>query len=205
MWPLVSPLLLLTGVAHASQQGNRPIAQRAADNWPIKTGYVAFGDSYGAGMGTGTTSSNACRVGSNNFGALLNKWTNNKNVDYQEKVCSGDTTVGLNRQIKEWTNPSKADVATVSIGGNDLGFSNLAWYCVLTPTGNQEKNSANFEATKAKATQLLTDTGPNGMNAKLRNTYQAILDKSGRQVSTKLLSVFSHSTNFYSGLSYLCH
>ena len=30
------------------------------------TGYVHFGDSYASGMGTGTTSSDSCRVGSNN-------------------------------------------------------------------------------------------------------------------------------------------
>jgi hypothetical protein len=85
---------------------------RRTTYWPIKSGYVAFGDSYGAGLGTGATSTDACRVGSNNFGSLLNQWTNNPNVNYQQKVCSGDTTVGLNRQIDEWKWPSLADVVT---------------------------------------------------------------------------------------------
>jgi hypothetical protein len=141
-------------------------------------------------MGTGTTSTDKCRVGSHNFGAPINKWTNNPNVDYQERVCSGDTTVGLNGQIRAWTNPSKTNVATVSIGGNDLGFSDLAWYCVLTPTGHQQENSAKCEEKKAAATQLLTDTGPNGMGVKLTNAYQAILDKSGSKVSPVLILFF---------------
>ena len=34
------------------------------------TGYVHFGDSYASGMGTGTTSSDSCRVGSNNCESL---------------------------------------------------------------------------------------------------------------------------------------
>ena len=34
------------------------------------TGYVHFGDSYASGMGTGTTSSDSCRVGSNNCKSL---------------------------------------------------------------------------------------------------------------------------------------
>src|SRR5436309_3520715 len=116
MWSLASSIIILSGVAHASQDGqHRALLQRAPDNWPIKTGYVAFGDSFGAGMGTGKTSTDGCRIGSNNFGDLLNRWTNNPNVDFQKKVCSGDTSVGLNRQIDEWTNPRKADVATISM------------------------------------------------------------------------------------------
>jgi hypothetical protein len=69
-------------------------------------------------VGAGNTLTDKCRVGSNNFGNLLYQWTNNPKVDYQSKVCSGDTTVGLSRQIDEWAKPGKADATTVSMGGS---------------------------------------------------------------------------------------
>lgn len=74
-----------------------------------------------------------CRVGSNNFGKLLNQYTNNSNVVYQDLVCSGDTTTGLARQIDEWRkkDPSKFNLTTVSIGGNDIQFSNFVRNCVV--------------------------------------------------------------------------
>ena len=55
----------------SSSAARRTPLRRAPSNWPIKTGYVAFGDSYAAGMGTGVTSDDPCRVGSNNFAKLL--------------------------------------------------------------------------------------------------------------------------------------
>jgi hypothetical protein len=172
-------------IVNHSRGPRRSHFQRAPDNWPIKKGYVAFGDSYGAGMGTGTTTTDSCRVGSNNFADLLMRWTNNNNVDFQRKVCSGDTTVGLNRQIDEWKNPSKADIATVSIGGNDLGFSDLVWYCVVTPNTFKTgaSNRQKCVEKEAAARQLLDDNGDNGLGSKLTKAYKKILEKSGRDVS----------------------
>jgi hypothetical protein len=154
-------------------------------------GYVHFGDSYGAGMGTGTTSGDKCRVGENNFGDLLYKsWGDNK-MPFTKKVCSGDTTSGLDRQIKEWKDPDKVNVGTVSIGGNDLGFSDMAWNCILTP------NTAHFGATNRvncikaenKARGLMRDDGENGLKAKLKASYIKILEKSGRSVSRPFILV----------------
>ncbi|KPM41745.1 hypothetical protein AK830_g4814 [Neonectria ditissima] len=149
-------------------------------------------------MGTGTTTTDKCRIGSNNFGDLLNRWTNNPDVDFQRKVCSGDTTVGLNRQIDEWSNPSKADLATVSIGGNDVFFSDLVWYCVITPN-NARLGSTNRRLcleTEAKARQLLDDQGDDGLKAKFKSAYKKILAKSGRDdfhiYVTSYVGFFNH-------------
>jgi hypothetical protein len=152
-------------------------------------GYVHFGDSYGAGMGTGTTSGDKCRVGENNFGDLLYKsWGDNK-MPFEKKVCSGDTTTGLDRQIEEWKDPGKANVGTVSIGGNDLGFSDMAWYCILTPnTGHFGfTNRADCINAENKARRLMRDEGANGLKAKLKASYIKILQKSGRPVSLFIL------------------
>jgi lysophospholipase L1-like esterase len=161
--------------------------KRASDNWPIKTGYVAFGDSFAAGMGTGTTSTDRCRVGSNNFGNLLYTWTNNPLVQYQQMACSGDTTFGLNRQINEWQLPEIADVATISMGGNDLGFPDLVRYCVIIPypfSTPEEYNKQKCEVAKTKAKNLMNLSDGSGLQAKLRAAYTKILDKSTRAVSS---------------------
>lgn len=96
-------------------------------------GYVHFGDSYAAGMGTGTTTSDACRVDENKYGKVLyNFWKDDK-ISFESKVCSGDTTKGSNRQIDEWKDPQKAKVGTVSMGGINIGFYDLIQNCIITP------------------------------------------------------------------------
>lgn len=77
-------------------------------------GYVQFGDSYAAGMGTGTTTSDKCRVGSNNYGKLLYRWFNNGNIPFESRVCSGDTLSGVNNQINAWSSSNVPNVGTIS-------------------------------------------------------------------------------------------
>ncbi|KAH4220839.1 hypothetical protein HBI25_051500 [Parastagonospora nodorum] len=129
-------------------------------------GYVHFGDSYGAGMGTGTTSGDACRIGENNFGDLLYKSWNDKGIPYERKVCSGDTTKGLNRQIDEWKESNKTNVGTVSIGGNDVGFSDLVYDCIITPNTVRWGSTMRALCTDAqkKARDMMSDQGSDGIN-----------------------------------------
>ena len=172
----------LTAIVRTTQ-GQRAPMKRAPVDWPMRNGYVAFGDSFAAGMGTGKTSTDPCRVGSNNFGDLLYSWTNNPVVQYQQMACSGDTTFGLNRQIDDWLNPQVADLATISMGGNDVGFPELVRYCIITPNilGDNEQQC---EVAKTKAKNLMDLSDGTGLQAKLRAAYTKILDKSTRDVST---------------------
>lgn len=151
---------------------------------PTKKGYVAFGDSYAAGMGTGTTTQDGCRIGSNNFAELIKQKLNWNQLKYQLKMCSGDTTVGINRQINEWTDPQDYDMATMSVGGNDLDFGSMVKNCIL------EFNALDFfgwsqaecNKLKAQAKSSMTDRGPDGLLEKLRKAYSYVLDKSGSEV-----------------------
>ncbi|KAH3948791.1 hypothetical protein HBI56_121730 [Parastagonospora nodorum] len=145
-------------------------------------GYVHFGDSYGAGMGTGTTSGDACRVGENNFGDLLYKSWNDKGIPYERKVCSGDTIKGLNRQIDEWVDSNGTNVGTVSIGGNDVGFSDLVYDCIITPNTARWGSTMRALCTdvEKKARDMMSDQGSDGMKSKLKAAYRRILKKSGR-------------------------
>ena len=197
---LVLVISLLFCCAHAYPPprllSTETISRRTPNDWPIKTGYVAFGDSFAAGMGTGTTSTDPCRIGSNNFGALLDAWTNNDAVAFQQKACSGDTTIGLNRQIDEWTDPQQADVATVSMGGNDLKFSDLAWWCILTPTTWRLPATNKRYCNKAMdaAMKLMSDTSADGLTEKLKAAYARILEKSGRSVSRPVVALEPHES-----------
>ncbi len=124
-------------------------------------------------------------VGENNFGDLNYKSWNDNTISYQRKVCSGDTTKGLDRQINEWSNQANVNVGTVSIGGNDLGFSDLVWYCIITPNTNQFGSTTRQLCIDAenKAKAMMADQVESGMKNKLKSAYLNILKKSGRDVS----------------------
>ncbi|KAI0535443.1 hypothetical protein GGR58DRAFT_504263 [Xylaria digitata] len=46
----------------------------------------------------------------------------------------GDTDVELVNYIDSWEMAAGTILATLTIGGNDVGFSDLVWYCVITPS-----------------------------------------------------------------------
>lgn len=108
------------------------------DPFQIKKGYVAFGDSYAAGIGTGMTDSGGCRQGQFSYPKQLAKIATDTvgDVDFQNYPCSGAVVSdvlegGGKSQIDKWKNPKNADIATISIGGNDVGFYNVLTACVL--------------------------------------------------------------------------
>jgi lysophospholipase L1-like esterase len=183
---------ILAAISSATSVGSlrkfplSPLYRRAEEGWPIKTGYVAFGDSYAAGMGTGTTSSGGCRVGSNNFGKLLNEFTNDANVDFQPLMCSGDTTIGLARQINEWRkkDTKKFDLATVSMGGNDIAFSDFVRNCIIAinPGQSEDTDRKECEYIEGHAMNMLNDQTTSGLRFRLANEYQRMVHYSGRDV-----------------------
>lgn len=42
---------------------------------------------------------------------------------------------GKNSQIDKWTNPGNTDLATITIGGNDIGFYDVLTACVIRVGG----------------------------------------------------------------------
>ncbi|KAG2421959.1 hypothetical protein HFD88_005935 [Aspergillus terreus] len=144
--------------------------------------YVHFGDSYAAGMGTGTTTGDSCRVGSNSYGKLVQEWFDTEDFTYTNYACSGDTTVGLNKKIDQWLgqDPTGTTMATLTIGGNDVFFSDLVSNCVLTMWWySLEQYRQWCLETEEKARNLMQDTGSDGLGSKLRAAYEKILDRSG--------------------------
>ncbi|MBO4163096.1 MULTISPECIES: SGNH/GDSL hydrolase family protein [Micromonospora] len=92
--------------------------------------YVALGDSYASGVGAGsyTSESGSCQRSSNAYPALYN--TNIKPASYKSVACSGATTTDVvNNQLSALT--STTTLVSVTIGGNDVGFTTIMSTCVL--------------------------------------------------------------------------
>lgn len=92
--------------------------------------YVALGDSYAAGNGTGWPDlSLSCYRSSLAYAPLIAKARPNTSLRF--RACSGaetgDVTGGQTAALSAGT-----DFVTVSIGGNDVGFADLILSCVNT-------------------------------------------------------------------------
>ncbi|KAF5511096.1 Lipase [Colletotrichum siamense] len=169
-------------------------------------GYAHFGDSYASGMGTGTTSGDACRVGSNNYGDLIYKWLNDDSIAWEgPKSCSGDTTVELMQKLDAWSTAADTNVVTLTIGGNDLGFSDLVWYCIITPNTARlgSTNRKNCEEAQEKAFAMIQDEGDDGFKAKLKAAYTKVLQK-GHDAGTDIMLYVAGYPVFFNTLTEDC-
>ena len=95
--------------------------------------YVALGDSYSSGVGAGSyiSASGSCLRSTNAYSAL---WAAaHSPASYVSVACSGATTQDvLNNQISALS-PSTT-LVSITIGGNDVGFSSVMQTCVLNST-----------------------------------------------------------------------
>ncbi|HEX5540959.1 MAG TPA: SGNH/GDSL hydrolase family protein [Micromonospora sp.] len=95
--------------------------------------YVALGDSYSSGLGAGSyiSSSGDCKRSSSAFSQL---WANAKKpTSYVSVACSGATTTTvINNQLSALS--ARTTLVSITVGGNDVGFSNIMTTCVLYGT-----------------------------------------------------------------------
>jgi lysophospholipase L1-like esterase len=91
--------------------------------------YVALGDSFSSGVGTGSyTLSSSCRRGVYAYPWLVAQQRPNTVLTFV--ACSGaDTQDVLANQIQSVT--SETEIVTLTIGGNDIGFADLIVQCTL--------------------------------------------------------------------------
>ena len=113
--------------------------------------YVALGDSYSSGVGAGSYigSSGSCDQSSNAYPAL---WaTANQPASYVSEACSGATTATvLSSQLSALS--AATTLVSITVGGNDVGFSSVMETCVLESTSTCV--SAVDHAESLTATQL---------------------------------------------------
>ncbi|MGW1196235.1 SGNH/GDSL hydrolase family protein [Streptomyces sp. NPDC002536] len=105
------------GAAHAASQDTTPA-------------YVALGDSYSSGVGAGDydSSSGDCKRSTKAYPAL---WAAaNSPADFAFTACSGARTGDvLNSQLGPLS--TSTGLVSITIGGNDAGFSDVMSSCVL--------------------------------------------------------------------------
>ena len=129
-----------------------PAGASAADR------YVALGDSFSSGVGTGSyTLSSSCKRGVYAYPYLVAQQRPDTTLDFV--ACSGATTSSLMAsQIQAVT--VATSIVSVTIGGNDIGFSDLIVQCTLGEC------SAALDSTRASLASVL--------NSRLDTVYSAI-------------------------------
>lgn len=105
------------------------------------SGFVALGDSYSAGIGTGLDGpEDACRHGVHAYPALIRRdlidRVGHNHSSFQFLSCTGSTTNNLlagsdPSQIDELNTTLHSDFALLSVGGNDLGFFDIMNSCIF--------------------------------------------------------------------------
>lgn len=104
-------------------------------------GFVAFGDSYSAGIGTGTNNStDGCSRGTGAYPQLIHRdfvdLVGEDEAAFQHLSCTGAVlddvlSGGKYSQIDDFNITETADFALLSVGGNDLGFFDIMNSCVF--------------------------------------------------------------------------
>jgi lysophospholipase L1-like esterase len=124
--------------------------------------YVALGDSYSSGVGTRDyfPDSGNCLRGPKAYPQL---WADQHHVDtFTFVACSRATTDDVNSNQISSLSPDST-LVTISIGGNDVGFTTVVTQCLLLT------DSACSEAVKASETKVRDE-----LPAKLDATYAKI-------------------------------
>jgi len=146
-----------------------PAAQAATVN------YVALGDSYSSGVGSGsyTSESGSCLRSTLAYSQL---WTNAHGpTSYRSVACSGAKTTDVNaNQLGALS--SSTTLVSITIGGNDVNFAGVMEDCVLygTSTCVSEVNAA--ENTARTSLPGWLDTTYNGIRSHAPNAKVVVLD-----------------------------
>jgi lysophospholipase L1-like esterase len=110
--------------------------------------YVALGDSFSSGVGTGSYSlSSACKRSVYAYPYLLSQQRANTALSFV--ACSGATTTDLLNNQLAALDATPTDIVTVTIGGNDIGFANLIYQCTVADC------SAALDSTRASLESVL--------------------------------------------------
>src|SRR5580700_6789246 len=130
---LARPSRLVAAVAATFAATSAPLLLASPASAHTAVRYVALGDSYSSGVGAGsyTSSSGSCDRSTEAYSQL---WANaNDPASYVSVACSGATTSSvLSSQVSALS--SSTTLVSITIGGNDAGFSGVMETCVLSST-----------------------------------------------------------------------
>jgi lysophospholipase L1-like esterase len=168
--------------------------------------YTALGDSYAAGpLIPLPLSPFGCLKSSNNYGHIAQRTL--RYAEYRDPSCSGAETEDMTQvqNVSPGPNPPQFDslsadnaLVTVTIGGNDIGFSSIAEDCVsIIPFGSpcrdryvrdgQDEISRRIAETAPKVDAVLDGIRARSPHARiLVVNYSAILPHSGNGCYPKM-------------------
>ncbi|MGW0857137.1 SGNH/GDSL hydrolase family protein [Streptomyces sp. NPDC002690] len=160
--------------------GSAPAGAASTSSQGSVTDYVALGDSYASGEGLSTVTNAACGRTSGSYPAWVAQTV--KPAAFKDVTCSGATT----RSLWNWEGTAApqvnalgkdTDLVTVTLGGNDLGFTDVLTTCVLaglttkegTPCRDKEAAAvdAAFSKLSPRVTDMLTDIKKRSPNARV--------------------------------------
>lgn len=127
--------------------------------------YVALGDSYSSGLGAGDyiSSSGSCDRSTAAYSALWD--AANSPASYVSVACSGATTSSvISSQISALS--SATTLVSITVGGNDVGFSSVMETCVLESTSSCVSAIDNSESE-------MSSTLPGDLNSVLADIAKA--------------------------------
>ena len=120
---------LVASAACAVSLSAAAITAATTPAYASSTNYVAMGDSYSSGNGAGSYDGSSCERSSN---AYASKWAAaHSPASFSFVACSGATTADVRNNQLSALNASTT-LASITIGGNDAGFSNVMQTCVLS-------------------------------------------------------------------------
>ncbi len=134
--------------------------------------YVALGDSYSSGVGTRVfySEEGSCSRSPEAYGPKI---AAARGYTLSFQACSGATTTEVNSK-QLGTLSSSTALVTITIGGNDAGFSNVILNCALYyfTCGSAISEANSFIANKLPA---LLDTTYNDIRAKATTAHVVVL------------------------------
>jgi lysophospholipase L1-like esterase len=153
--------------------------------------YVALGDSYSSGVGTRVfyEESGSCKRSPKAYGPLVAA-ANGYTLSFQ--ACSGAKTTDVNSK-QLGTLSSSTALVTITIGGNDAGFSNVIVNCALyfITCGSAISEANSFIANKLPA---LLETTYKNIRSKATTAkvvvlgYPKLFTKEGKTCNVNLLT-----------------
>ena len=111
--------------------------------------YVALGDSYSAGTGAGryTAAGRSCERSASAFPQL---WASRHHpASFVSVACAGATTASV-RATQLSALSARTTLVTITVGGNDVGFTDVMETCVLELTSNCDHAVAGAESSMKK-------------------------------------------------------
>jgi len=140
------------------------------------TPYVALGDSYAAGVGAPPYLDPTCLRSTNGYPALLA--AERKVTDFRSNACSGAVTADVIAGQLDGLD-GRTKLVTITIGGNDLGFSTSIGTCM-------QGSDADCEAVSKAFQQGAVQTLP----ARLDAVYAAVKQRAPR--ATVITTGYAH-------------